>query len=223
MEKWKKIIRYAQPLLIIILGIILFFWSRLSPILSLEIKTFLGITLALFGTIIFYFDNILNKILNMPKIFENANLGDCIKNGYQYVNDIRKIRIFALSTYMIQSIFKDLKIKTLKCSIIVYDNDSLNQIPINQWIHYKNDGYINDIDIYKYSYYPTEYYVIFDNKALVYGHYLIKDDRFPNCDVQEAFFINDLLDQGKHLIEKYIEVFDALEQSNLVKKIVFHN
>ena len=70
----ENIIRYSQPILIFLMGLSLFFWSRLATVFPLHQRQIIGITVSLLAGVIFYFDRNINAILLRPKNGEHINL-----------------------------------------------------------------------------------------------------------------------------------------------------
>ena len=52
---WSRILRVAQPGLILVMGLALFFWQNLSGLLPWGIERIVGITVALGAGLVFYF------------------------------------------------------------------------------------------------------------------------------------------------------------------------
>jgi hypothetical protein len=228
-----KIVRFVNPLFILILGIVLIVWPRLLSILKLETKTIIGITLAIGAGAIFYFDQKIEKLSIKVHHFKLINLYEGIAQAFNCVKNPQKIRIFAFSTHVIEPIIRDLRMKLKVCEILIYsDNpnrpdgrsiniseDPLKYAPIEEWIYLLKDGLIDKLDIRVHNLYPLIYFVVFDDKALLLGNYLIDDEKYPKCDyVQPCFMLDENL-ENKIFIKNYINIFNSLFNSKQVNKL----
>lgn len=227
---WRTITRYGQPLLLGVIGISLFLWGYFSTsIYFLDLKQVLGISLALFSGIAIYFDDVLHKLLTARLgLFEHKNLNDAIVTACNTHPNVKHIRIFAVSSSLIQPILRSIGTKVDKCTILLYSipNSSIDSASsevkhemniesvVRDWKHFRDDGFIRELFIWRYNFFPTEYYLVFDDRNIIVGHYLINENRAAKCDVQEPFTANDNSPEGKLLINKYINVFDTVVKSN---------
>lgn len=160
----------------------------------------------------------------------HKNLTDALITAFQYVNNPKVIRIYAFSTYVIQPVIRDLNINCQECRLLLYhsnsidlkklhEDPSLNLIPIDEWCHMKASGFIENLDIRFHQFYPSEYFVILEDRALIHGNYLIQDNRFPKAEVQEPIYVSDETSIGKILIRKYLQVFESLRKSKHVQEV----
>lgn len=203
----------------------LFLWSFFSSSIPfLDIKQILGITIALIASIIFFYDSLLMKIFHSKNNISHIDLASAIKVAKEYSNNITQIRIYALTTNMIQPIFKAVEIKATECKILLHQPKNIIKNPseilksylenikmlVREWNALQNNGSIEKVEIKKYSFLPTEYLIIVDEKVVIHGHYLLDDKHFPLCDVQEPILVYNNNSDNRLLIEKRILFFDKL-------------
>ena len=160
----------------------------------------------------------------------HKNLTDALISVFNYVEKPKVIRIYAFSTYMIQPVIGNLKVNCQELRLLLYqsnsndnnnyhNNSGLSLIPIDEWYHMKTSGFIENLDIRFHHFYPSDYYVIIDDCALIHGNYLMQDNRFPKAEVQEPIYVSDETSTGKILIRKYLEVFESLRKSKHSQEI----
>ncbi len=221
-----KIIRFGQPIMLLLIGITLLFWSFFSSIIPwLDLKQVIGVTIAIIASLIFYYDQFFCKIFINKSNFNHIDLTASIRLANDFVKNCKHIRIYALSTNMIQPIFKSMNIKADYCSILVYtpenrsDNSNVDIYQNNlsmlrsEWSNLKEDAFFKQVEIKGYDFTPTEFMILFDEKVVIIGHYIFNDNRFPMCDVQEPYVLtNDQLN-NKILIEKYISLYESIYSS----------
>jgi hypothetical protein len=228
-----KLTRIVQPCLALVLGGILFFWQRLSSFLPLDRDKILGITIALWAGLIFYFDRRFDKLLPGNRVLNHINISQGIHQALSYVKKPRIIRIFAFSTYVIQPILRDSGVRIPQCSILFYQSccdkeegpqhgapgSRVQPAPIGEWFNMQKAGQIGNLEIKGHDFYPQIYFVIFDDRALLMGHYLIHDQTFPRCEFQEPCLIVDASTEGKIMIQKCLRLFEALRTSKRAQPV----
>lgn len=225
---WTRIIRYAQPGLILLLGLTLFFWQNLSNLLPWDLERIVGITIALGAGVVFYFDRRLDRLSPLGCQLTHVSISEGLARAFEHVREPRIIRIFAFSTYVIQPILNDLHVRTRECALLLYNPNhppdqgevqpqtleaQMTLAPMKEWLYMKREGSISELEIKTHKFYPLLYFVLFDDRALLVGHYLVQDHRFPKCEVQEPCLILDETAEGKILIRKHLEVFESLRNS----------
>lgn len=227
---WNRIVRFAQPSFVLAIGLTLIFWQNFSTLLPGGVERIVGITIALGAGLIFYFDHRLDALSPRHRALDHINMAAGIARAVEHVREPRSIRIFALSTFVIQPLLRDLGVKTRECALLLYEPDRppeqdaggpptpqarMPLAPVQEWIDMKSDGAIDELEIRGYGFYPLDYFILFEDRALLTGRYLIRDQRFPRCEVQEPCLVLDETPEGKILIRKYLEVFESLRNSKM--------
>ena len=229
---WLKSARYAQIILFSSLGIALFTWPTVSSVLHVSKEQILGVALALAAGTVLYFDKRIGALLSVEHQATHSNLADAITTALRYSPDPQSVRIWALSSFVIEALLQAMKPKIGKCHILIYepgegapdfDNDSDVQmadlIPFNAWEQLSEEGIVQEYVIRTHSFYPSEYFILMDERVLIRGRYLIDIERFPRCTVQDPCVTVDRSDDGRRTIFKHIETFDNMWNSEFSKVV----
>lgn len=227
---WQRAVRIAQPILFFLIGIALIFWQSLSPLIPWNLETLLGATITLAAGLIFYFDRRFDSLAPRDQSLIHTTISNGIAQAVRHIGEPRVVRIYAFSTFMIQPILRDLKPKLGECVLLLYNPNlrpdrgappsavpmaEMDFAPIGEWLHMKHAGVIEQLDIKAYGFFPLTYFIVFEDRALLVGHYLIQDHRLPKSEVQEPYLVLDETPEGKILIRKHLEVFESLRHSTI--------
>lgn len=106
---WIKITRYGQPALLCLLGISLLLWSIFSTsTYFLNNRAILGISIALFSGICFYFDSSIHKLFSKAVLMNHTNLNAGIVVLHKHLPQPKHIRIFAVTSTLILPILRSI-------------------------------------------------------------------------------------------------------------------
>jgi hypothetical protein len=228
-----KVSKYFQIVLLIIISIILTFWDFIDFLPGMKIERILGIAIAIMGAMFMYFDSRLSDAIpQQTSYISHKTLADSFNHlakVYQQKKHkkVKHLRIFALSSARIHSILthsstglqierctlflKDYSDKQLKGSKLAKKKKNHIWDFIGEWENdQKNYDRIATLKICHYLFFPTEYYVIFDDESMILGWYLLNGDQWAG--VQEPLLIRNKTEEGKELIRKFIKKFDRLEE-----------
>jgi hypothetical protein len=230
-----RVAKYTQIGLLVLVVIVLTSWPFVETLIpGLRLETILGITIAALGWFFLYIDSKLNTAIRGPShVITHMSLAESLNSLSQKYPLVKHMRIYALSTGHIYPIFAaSTNINLEKCTILLkgFQGDELNnsnirqyynqtKFLINLWEKSKAGGRIGSLDIKFYFSLPTEYYVIFDNKAIIIGWYSPTMDQW--CDVEDPIVVYASSQEGATLINNFIERFNKfklLEDSLLHKK-----
>jgi hypothetical protein len=177
--------------------------------------------------VVFYFDHRLDQISPANRQLVHVPLSEGVAIALRHVGKPRIIRVFAFSSHMIQPILQDLGVKAQQCRLLLYEpaqegaadstltDTALAYAPIDEWDDMMRNGSFAELSVNTQPFYPLQYFVMLDDRALLLGQYLVQDYRFPKCEVQEPCLMLDETPEGKILLRKYLEVFDRLHDSKL--------
>ena len=118
---WGNLVRFGQFGLLLLVGIALFFWSRLATYVPFDQTQLLGTTIALVAAIAFYFDRVLVDLRRPPRSIRHSNLAAALTEAFEAVPQPETVRIVALSTHMIQPFLLSIKARTNRCMVLAYD------------------------------------------------------------------------------------------------------
>jgi hypothetical protein len=133
---------------------------------------------------------------------------------------VGKLRIFAISSQQILSFFRseDFLVDTCQLLVRAFDrNDAAhaefqNQIllAVKDWKRLAVDGKIKTLSIRSYDFFPTEYQVIFDDKAMLSGLYDSAPSDYSEVLVRHPFHVDGFSADGRSMIHAYSHRFDNL-------------
>lgn len=217
--------KFSLILMFYLITIPLVFWEYFRatfPVLSLE--KMIGLIMALLGTMFFYFDSRISIALRGPISFlTHMTLNDSFNYLSKFHVNVDHIRIFALSSGIIQPLFSCAKINVNKCDILLRDfsqeelkadeniryQNHIN-LMIIEWDRDKERGKIKEIDVQRYYFLPTEYCVIVDDKAMILGIY--SPIYFSWGSAIDPVLITNSTKEGSNLIKKYTDRFDRMKE-----------
>ena len=80
---------------------------------------------------------------------------------------------------------------------------------MQEWTTLQRAGNIGSLDIEFFEGFPRQYFVVVDDKALIYGYFNYDAFKSFEVDVGEPIFVTDRTAENKILISKKIESFDS--------------
>jgi len=83
-------------------------------------------------------------------------------------------------------------------------------LAVRDWQRLAKDGKISQLLIRSYDFLPTEYQVIFDDRAMLLGSYESDPTDYSEVKVRQPFYIDGANMDGRSMINDYRERFDAL-------------
>lgn len=157
------------------------------------------------------------SILKDNEIIELDNLSDAIKKAIGSRRKIKKLRIFALTTNMIQPFIRDaligadceikqcfLLIRDLTDDYIIFRDETQNII--QRW---KEDEHIKKIEIAHFPDILSDYAILIDDEIAILGTYIFTDKDKSHVTIKNVimFYANRLV--GKNIIKEHIQRFDS--------------
>jgi hypothetical protein len=133
---------------------------------------------------------------------------------------IGTLRVFAISSQQILTFMRFEGFKVEHCMLLlrafperdVAHRDFRNQIllAVRDWRALAKDGRIEKLTIRSYDFLPTEYQVIFDNRAMLLGLYESEPTDYSEVRVRQPFYVDGGTSDGRALVEEYRTRFDKL-------------
>jgi len=217
--------KYSQLALLITTALVLIFWRYVQLFVpELTIERVLGVFAAIMSSMFLYFDSRLSAAIRGPiRPLTHMSLNDCFNQIARQYRHIGRMRIFAVSSGRIHPLFSSSNIQVDKCDILLRDftdaevrvsrnaeyQRHINDI-VSEWERDREKGKVKKLAIDRFFFIPTEYYIIFDDKAMVLGTYMPTSDGWS--DVIEPVFIQNSSTEGAELIRKYAVRFDQLKR-----------
>ena len=218
--------RVINILLYFILLIFSIFWEFFSGVIpNLEIHILLTILIGILLSSEIFITLSLEKIQKKISTFENneliemEDLNPALMNALKGRKKIKKLRIYALSTTVIQPIIRSsLDCKIDECIILMrsLNDNTYNKLfsgtvksLITMWDELKDDGRIGSVEKYYYDDLPSEYNIIIDDELLIIGNYVFTNSDRANVTINKVFTINNHRSMGQEVINRYIYRFDT--------------
>jgi len=157
--------------------------------------------------------------------FENNEILSCndlnttLVNALTSKRHIKHIRIFALSTNVIQPIVRSTignEIKIKKCSLLIrnlnnkdYNNNFGTEIItiIDRWKDMKGNS-IDNFDIAFFDDIPTDYNIIIDDNLAIIGNYIFTEKDKSHVTIGYVVSVRNSRESGAQMINSYIKRFD---------------
>jgi hypothetical protein len=80
---------------------------------------------------------------------------------------------------------------------------------IAEWQALKASGAIQQLAIARYEFVPSEYQVIVDDKAVIFGAYVYRPDEPAEADFSPPSLVHNVSAEASALIRRFIEAFDS--------------
>ncbi|KGX91045.1 hypothetical protein [Pontibacillus marinus] len=215
---------------LVTLAVFALLWPFISGFLDIGINKllsiFVGILSVTLSTLMVRIKGIDKKItpLNSVNLLSIQKLGDAFIRITSKKKVINHFRVFAVTTNQIYTqienlVHDDVKIK--KCSIMVRDfewndptrNEEVIQeinMFIKRWNQLHTDGFIDELEIVRYNFLPTEYQCVFDDDYMILGLYKPSKNDDASVSVMKPIIISKDLNEGRTIIDTYITRFDSM-------------
>lgn len=156
------------------------------------------------------------SILKDNEIIELDNLSNAIKIAIGSKRKIKKLRIFALSTNLIQPFVRDalvgsdseieqcfLLIRDLADDYIMFREEIINII--RRW---NEDPHIKNVKIAHFPDILSDFCILVDNEIAILGAYIFTDKDASHVTSKNVILVHASRSVGKRIIEEYIQRFD---------------
>ena len=174
--------------------------------------------LTLYSSIFYELHKLKNKIsiFKDNEIIELDNLSDAIKKAIGSRRKIQKLRVFALTTNLIQPFIRDALIgadcEIKQCYLLIRDlTDDYKifreetQNIIQRW---KEDIHIKNIEIAHFPDILSDYCILIDDEIAILGTYIFTDKDISHVTINNVILVHDSRTIGKNIIANYIRRFD---------------
>jgi hypothetical protein len=152
---------------------------------------------------------------------EAVPLGRIFRLAESECPEARTVRIYAVTSRFISQHLhaSEYKIDTLRILLSsgpsgIADTDLLRtevKLAVEySWMARIKARSVNHIILRQYDHYPTEWYVIFDDKLMIHAPYRFGEDNIGQCATSDTAFISRSAGHGRALIATQISSYDAL-------------
>jgi hypothetical protein len=134
------------------------------------------------------------------------------------VSHCDRIRVYAITSKFVSQLMQ-MRFSAVEINLLVAaagDNvDPLLDSEVHlsvlyTWVGRVRASAVGRLIVRQYDFYPTEWYVIFDERLMVTSSYVFDQHEIGNARTTDMAYIVRADDEGKQLIESKIESFDAL-------------
>jgi hypothetical protein len=134
------------------------------------------------------------------------------------VSGTKEIRVFANTSRLISQQIQ-LPFATTEMKLLVAGPDpgrdpslysEIRASVLYTWVARVRSQVISELAVRQYDFYPTEWFVIFDDRLMIYGAYRYDDHAIGRVAVSEAAFVVKNVNEGSRFIESRSDAFDRL-------------
>jgi hypothetical protein len=155
---------------------------------------------------------------------ESLSLNDAFQRGGMRGTASDRVRIFAITTRFVTQQLRADDFKAEQVDLMVAGNDAQDpQVPSAEmlalevklaieysWASRVRNGYIGTLHVHQYEFFPTEWYVIFDERLMVLGTYVFDNDAVGCAAPLNTVMLVHASGVGRELIRSKVEAFDRL-------------
>lgn len=225
MKKGIKIGNIINITIYVILILLLIFWNIFFNFIKISSESLFAVAIGVFLVTEIGVINGLNKINSKLSGFENNeilssdDLNMALISAIKSKHVIRHMRIFALSTNVIQPIVRSsLNGKTTirKCSILIrnlndeeYNKSFGNEVIsiISRWQNMKGK-FVGKFEIAFFNTLSSDFNIIIDDDIAIIGNYIFTSNDKSHVTIDRVISVRNSRESGKEIIHSYIERFD---------------
>lgn len=228
-----NIIRYSQLFALFLIGFGLALWPYAPAFLpKVDIVQTIGVTISLIISLVVSYEFLYARNVQNSKGIFPEDLSKAITRAYKWAGRPKTARVFAVTSNMIQPICRISNIIVSEYKILIYapntpvcdqNNELFSNLQMTEkeWLSLQNDNpEIQNMTLDTFKNFPTEYFIIFDDKSMVHGTYIHTGKPEPHCKVPEPFVYLNSNAAFVKLIRGKIELFESIKsysRSNCVK------
>ena len=218
MTRGSRITKHVQVASLVLLGAILFFWPFFDPLSSLlETAQIVGIVTAVMGAVVLYFDDRISQMIRGPSgVISHGTLAECMDEALKGRKDLRRLRVLATSSEVIEALIASRGIRIRRCDLLLrrYPEgpNSYNarvDYAIKEWDSLQRSGQIDSLSVARYDAIPSEYQVIIDDEAIIFGAYVYTPDDDAQADFRPPSLVHNVSPEAAALIGRFADAFDA--------------
>ncbi|HXD53761.1 MAG TPA: hypothetical protein VN618_03320 [Solirubrobacteraceae bacterium] len=131
---------------------------------------------------------------------------------------IDHLRVYAASSQQVFSFVSNSTLHVDRCSLLIrgfptkHDSRFAQQVRglADEWRKLAASGRIDELEIMAYDYFPTDYEILIDSEALIFGLFDYDPDEFSSVKLRTANLVEDSSAAGRDLIVEFRDRFDKL-------------
>ncbi|WBQ09396.1 hypothetical protein L2D01_10855 [Hyphomonadaceae bacterium ML37] len=220
-----KALRVLELALILATAIILLFFQQISNFIEFDIIQVVGVLGALVAASTLsnlYYSWELRRSRNEQGSFAVSNLNEAVSTAMKSGKVFKKIRIYAISTGKLQPIFEGAGLRAKSIEILLWNPradqwsrfeslvgfaDHIEHM-IAQWRAMTERHLFELVSVERYASLPSDYFVVFDERCVIFGNYVPNPVIWSFVEVGEPLFATSDTESGRALIRSFIDRFD---------------
>lgn len=155
--------------------------------------------------------------------FRSLPLDRAMQEARDLSGHVKSLRIFAISSGKIQPLVETMQIKAEVVQILLWRPWTGGAFQAQlagfeahisaleaDWNELQRRGQFGSLSVKRYSELPGDYYILFDDKAVIIGTYRTNDVVYSLVDVNDTILIRADSEAGRRVIRNYSERFDSM-------------
>lgn len=150
--------------------------------------------------------------------FRTSSLAEAFEHALRGRNRIGHLRIYAISSQQIFGFVSNSMLVVDRCSLLIQgfplddESDFAHQVRLiaRDWRRLANTGRIRELEIRSYDYFPTDYEVLVDSDAMIFGLFDYDPDDYSKVGLRAATLFDGASPDGESLIVEFRDRFDRL-------------
>lgn len=218
MTRGSRIAKRLEVSALAVLAAILFFWPFFEPITSLlETPQIVGILAGVMAGVVLYFDDRISQVIRGPSgVISDGTLGECLDEAFRGSKRVEHLRVMATSSEMIEPLIESRGIRVGRCDLLLRrypdapkSHNERVEYMVREWRALGTAGRIDTVDVAFYDSVPSEYQVIVDDDAIIFGAYVYNPQQPAEADVRPPSLMHNVSPEAGALIGRFIAAFDA--------------
>lgn len=150
--------------------------------------------------------------------FRTGSLAAAFDRALSGRDRIGHLRVYAISSQQIFGFISNSTVTVDRCSLLIQGfplddkSDFAHQVRLNahDWRKLAKAGRIRDLEIHSYDYFPTDYEVLIDSDALIFGLFDYDPDGYSKVSLRAATLFEGTTPDAEKLILEFRDRFDRM-------------
>lgn len=221
-----KVVEWLQIAGLVVAAALLFFGDYFSNILSFDQSQVVGMIAAILAADFssrLYAMYMERRQDGSSATFRSLPLDRAMQEARDACGHIKCLRIYAISSGKIEPLVETMQIKAETAQIMLWRPWAGGTFQAQlagfeahitaleaDWNELQRRGQIGSVTIKRFSELPGDYYILFDDKAVIAGTYRTNDVVYSLVDVNDTVLIRADSEAGRRVIQNYVERFDSM-------------
>jgi hypothetical protein len=151
-------------------------------------------------------------------VVQMGTLADAFAGATRTRKHIEHLRVYAASSQQVFSFVRNSTLRVDRCSLLIrgfppkQDSQFARQVRgvADEWRKLAASGRIGELEILAYDYFPTNYEILIDSEALIFGLFDYDPNEFSGVKLRSANLVEDSSAASRDLIVEFRDRFDNL-------------